>query len=256
VIRLAIVLLTGTLAGACSSEDARGYFAQRVLEEGDATIVGLTRSEDSGSIVLRDASHCGSGGEYRLRKGAVAPLAITAPHAFHDRGTGELAMRIFASSRAAVAAQNTVARDGSDGCEALDVARENEHLFTEFALGFSDRFPDGLVVQLHGFDGARRSTARAEEAAAIVSNGTPFPGSDTLDLADCLSRALAPRAVLVYPRGTSELGAEDNAQGKALREAGGARFAHIELSADLREAMTSDEQLLDSFGACLEEAEA
>lgn len=255
-IRSAILLLFGTTVGACSSADARDYFAQAAPQERDATIVGLTRSEESGSIVLRDTSHCGSGGEYRLRKGALVPLAITAPHAFHDRGTGELAMRIFARSRAAVAAQNTVARDGSDGCKPLDVAREGEHLFTQFALGFSDRFPDGLVVQLHGFDGARRYTPQAVEAAAIVSNGTPSPGSDTLDLADCLSRALVPRVVLLYPTETTELGAEDNAQGKALREAGGARFAHIELSAELREAMTSDEPLLDSFGACLEDTAA
>ena len=255
-IRWAILLLSATTVGACNSADARDYFAHAAPQERDATIVGLTRSEESGSVMLRDTRHCGSGGEYRLRKGAAAPLAITAPHAFHDRGTGELAMHIFARSRAAVAARNTVARDGGDGCEALDVAREGEHLFTQFALGFSDRFPDGLVVQLHGFSGARRSSSRAEEAAAIISNGTPLPGSDTLDLADCLSRALAPRAVLVYPAETSELGAEDNAQGKALREAGGARFAHIELSADLREAMMSDELLIESFAACLEEAAA
>ena len=255
-IRWAFVLLSGFSATACSSENARRYFAQEALQERDAANLGLTRTEEDKFIVVRDTRHCGGGGEYRLRKGAAVPLAITAPHAFHDRGTGELAMQIFARSRAAVAARNTVARDGSDGCDALDIAREGEHLFTQFALGFSDRFPDGLVVQLHGFDGARRSTSQAEEAAAIVSNGTPLPGLDTLDLADCLSRALAPRSVLVYPTETNELGAEDNAQGKALREAGGARFGHIELSADLRETMTSDEPLLDSFAACLEEAAA
>ncbi len=255
-IRWAILWLSGLLAGGCSSADARDYFAQAAPQERDAAILGLARSEESGSIMLRDTRHCGSGGEYRVRKGTAVPFAITAPHAFHDRRTGELAMRIFARSRAAAAAQNTVARDGSDGCEALDVARQGEHLFTQFALGFSDRFPDGLVVQLHGFNGAKRSSSRAEEASAIVSNGTASPGPDTLDLADCLSRALAPRAVLVYPTETSELGAEDNAQGKALREAGGARFAHLELSADLRGAMISDEQLLDSVGSCLEEAAA
>ncbi|MDG5752054.1 hypothetical protein P8R33_13135 [Qipengyuania sp. XHP0211] len=255
-IRWAILLPFGFLAAGCSNADARDYFAHGILQEREATQFGLTRSEEGGSIVLRDTRQCGSGGEYRLRKGAAVPLGVTAPHAFHDRGTGELAMQIFARSRAAVAARNTVARDGSDGCEALDIAREGEHLFTHFALGFSDRFPGGLVVQLHGFDGARRSTARAEEAAAIVSNGTPSPDADTLDLADCLSHALAPRAVLVYPTETIELGAEDNAQGKALRDAGGARFAHIELSADLREAMLSDKTLLETFAACLEEAAA
>ncbi|WP_435199920.1 hypothetical protein [Qipengyuania sp. 902] len=255
-IRWAILMLSGFSACACSSEKARGFFAQEALQERDAANLGLTRTEEDKFIVMRDTRHCGDGGEYRLRNGAAVPLAVTAPHAFHDRGTGELAMGILLRSRAAAAAQNTVARDGSDGCKALDVAREDEHLFTQFALGFSDRFPDGLVVQLHGFDGARRSTARAEEAAAIVSNGTPSPGLDTLDLADCLSRALAPHAVLLYPAETNELGAEDNAQGKALRKEGGARFAHIELSADLREAMISDEQLLASFAACLEEAAA
>ena len=255
-IRWAILLPFGFLAAGCTNADARDYFAHGILQEREATQFGLTRSEEGGSIVLRDTRHCGSGGEYRLRKGAAVPLGVTAPHAFHDRGTGELAMQMFARSRAAVAARNTVARDGSGGCEALDVVRESEHLFTQFALGFSDRFPDGLIVQLHGFDGARRSTLRAEEAAAIVSNGTPSPGPDTLDLADCLSRALAPRAVLVYPTETSDLGAEHNAQGKALREADGARFAHIELSAELREAMMSGEPLIESFAACLEEAAA
>lgn len=255
-IRWVILLPFGFLAAGCSNADARDYFAHGILQEREATQFGLTRSEEGGSIVLRDTRQCGTGGEYRLRKGAAVPLGVTAPHAFHDRGTGELAMRIFLRSRAAAAAQNTVARDGSDGCEALDVAREGEHLFTQFALGFSDRFPDGLIVQLHGFDGAKLSTSRAEEAAAIVSNGSPSPGSDTLDLADCLSRAFAPRAVLLYPAEANELGGEGNAQGKALREAGGARFAHIELSADLREAMLSDETLLETFVACLEDTTA
>ena len=254
--RWAILLLFGALVGACSGADARTYFAEIAPQERDATIFGLTRSEENGSIVLRDARHCGGGGEYRLRRGAVVPLAIMAPHAFHDRDTAELAMRIFAHGEAAAAAKNTVARDGGDGCEPLDVARESKHLFTQFALGISDRFTNGLIVQLHGFEGARRSSSRAQEAAVIVSNGTPSPGSDTLDLADCLSRALAPRAVLVYPTETRELGAEDNAQGRALREAGGARFAHIELSPELRETMMSDEPLLDSFGACLEDMAA
>ena len=254
--RWAFALLSGFLIGGCAVADARNYFAQGAPVTRDAAVFGLARSEENDWIVLRDARPCGGGGVYKLRKGAVLPLAITAPHALHDRGTGELAMSSFARSRAAVAAQNTIARDGSDGCEALDVARDSEHLFTQFALGFSDRFPNGLVVQLHGFDGERRSTARAQEAAAIVSNGTPSPDAQTLDLADCLSRALAPRHVLVYPTETSDLGGEHNAQGQALREANGAGFVHIELAAETRAAMTGNAELFEAFTTCLEGAAA
>lgn len=252
--RIAFILLAVLAMTGCGGADARGYFAQGAPREQET--LGLKRSEADGWTVLSDARNCGNGGEYRLRDAAGAELAVTAPHAFHDRHTGALAMRIFERGSAAAAARNTVARDGSDGCPALDLARESDHLFTQFALGFADRFPGGLVVQLHGFDGGRRSSARAGDAAAIVSNGTASPDAKTLDLADCLSRVLAPGRVLLYPLQTNELGAEDNAQGRALRDAGGARFAHIELSPDVRGELMADDALLDRFANCLAQAAA
>lgn len=230
------------------------------LLQDQAAAVGLVASRASrewqGAVLSEAADDCKGRGTYLVREGGdVQPFAVTAPHRGADQHTGTLAADLFLESRAAAAAWNSAPRNPQADCpHALDLARERHHPFTAFALAFARQHPEGLVVQLHGFDRQNRNEAAAREAGVILSNGTRVPDARLLDLADCLSGSLAPHIARVFPVETGELGALGNAQGKALRGAGFAGFVHLELSAELRRDLVSDDTLRTRFRRCLEQA--
>lgn len=211
------------------------------------------KDEWDGVLLHEGAKDCAGRGAYLLRAGGnLAPMAITAPHRGADLHTGTLAAQLFLESGAAAAGWNSAPRHDRKICgNAVDLARKARHPFTSFAVSFAGKYPVGRVVQLHGFDGGKRAEAAAGDAAAILSNGTDDPPPALLDLADCLSILFAPRRVLVYPHETQELGATQNAQGRALRKAGFDGFVHIELASDIRAQLVDDGALRARFGQCL-----
>ena len=205
---------------------------------------GRVDSADSAVLLSEAGDDCRGRGVYWINADASTALAITAPHRGSDRYTGTLAATLFVETDARAAGWNSAPRRPNKACaNAVDLARAKDHVFSAFTLGFAKAFPDGLVVQLHGFEGVRREKLAAQEAAIILSNGTDRPSERLLDLADDLSIAFTPLEVLVFPIGTGELGATGNAQGQLLREAGFAGFVHIEMSAQLRAALIEDSEL-------------
>lgn len=224
----------------------------------DLAALGLKQSElpEVEQITLfSEKTRCAGKGIYWLKDDGGQPLAITAPHRGSDRHTGELAAMLFLETGAKAAAWNSAPRNPTMDCpNALDLAREEIHPFTAFSLAFAETYPNGRLVQLHGFEGAKRDSDIARDAAMIVSNGTENPGDAVLALADCLSIAFAPRKTLVYPIATNELGALTNAQGQALRENGFDGFIHLEIAADLRAGMTQDDALRSRLAECLLES--
>ncbi|UIP07325.1 hypothetical protein LY632_02685 [Erythrobacter sp. SDW2] len=206
-----------------------------------------------GVVYSEPEGQCRGRGIYLVRSGSVQPLAITAPHRGADRNTGTLAAQLFLESAAVAAAWNSAPRSPTATCpHAIDLAKAPEHPFTAFALSFARRHPKGRIVQLHGFDRAKRATAATSEAAMIISNGTMTPDPALLDLADCLSVVLDPAPVLVFPYEAKELGALKNAQGQALRAAGFAGFVHLEMAGDLRQRLVDDPALRERFSSCLQ----
>ncbi len=205
-------------------------------------------------LLSQQSDACTGQGVYWIRPDASHSLAITAPHRGSDRHTGVLASALFLETGAQAAAWNSAPRFPTKNCDnAIDLAQEKEHLFSAFALGFAERSPDGLLVQLHGFDAEKRQSVAAREAGMILSNGTRQPSSRLLDLADCLSIAFAPTPVLVFPGDTDELGALGNAQGQLLHQTGFQGFVHIEMSADMRADLKEKPSLRAQLAACLAE---
>ena len=216
--------------------------------------VGEVEGSKDSFLLSETEGACRGRGIYWLRENPSNSLAITAPHRGSDRHTGQLAAALFEETQARAAAWNSAPRRPTPQCsQALDIARERDHLFSAFALAFAQGSPDGLIIQLHGFDGARRDTIAAREAGLILSNGTNIPGPRLLNIADCLSLAFAPTPVLVYPGDTGELGALTNAQGQLLNEAGFTGFIHIEIAAELRAALVENGALRAKFASCLME---
>lgn len=227
--------------------------------EPDAAKLGLTIADGphgwQGIMISEPDGACVGKGAYLLRQSDGAfPIAITAPHRGADRHTGNIAANLFLESKAAAAAWNSAPRNPQRDCpNAVDLARQPSHTFTAFSLGFADAHPEGLIVQLHGFERMKRGPGVAREADMILSNGTREPSARLLDLADCLSVEFAPLPLVIFPNETEELGALANAQAGALHSMGFGGFVHLELSSELRARLVKDERLRGRLLYCLGE---
>lgn len=239
-------LFIEALVGGDAWQDELGAFA---LELRAAAPSGRAR------LLAEPEGQCLGQGAYLLRDGrdaGVAPLAITAPHRQADRHTGDLAALLFEDTKARAAAWNSAPRVADGACpRGVDVAHAPHHLFSAFHAAFAAVHPQGRIVQLHGFDPARRRELEASEAGAILSDGSRAPSPALLDLADCLSTVFAPARVLVFPFETGELGALGNAQAALLRSQGFAGFAHLELAPGLRARLLAEPALREALGRCL-----
>lgn len=206
-----------------------------------------------GALIEEPEGECRGGGSYVLRQEqTTVPLLISAPHRSADRLTGTLTMQLFVEGRARAAAWNSVQRRNACGEAQSDVARLRRHPFTAFSTAFARAFPDGRVVQIHGFDKERRRTEAGRTASLILSSGSRSVGSHVEVVAACLRRNLTSLGVAIFPRHVRELGATRNAQGIRLRSAGFGGFVHAELSLELRQDLMRDEELRRRFGECLE----
>ena len=246
--------------GAQAARQAEARFAAVLGGDLAAPPMGLALHRVTGreELVLREGrADCRGRGIYRLRQGPATPLALVAPHAQADRHTGEIVRLLFEEGDAAAAAWNSAPRRPSEQCPGGgDPTRHATHHLTAFSLAFAATHPQGRIVQLHGFDPARRTSRAAQLADIIASDGSAAPPPSLVELADCLGARLALARVLVYPLETRELGATGNRQGRALREAGHAGFVHLELSAALRQRLLAEPELRAAMLACLAEGAA
>ena len=238
-----------------------GQLFRLLLQAGpleDARVIagrlGLALGETPTSVTLVDERGRGWG-EYSFSKRASKPIALQAPHRFHDRHTGELARRLFDGGAAGSVALNSVSRRtpvaGQEGKPA-DLARLHNSLHSVHAAEFSALAPRGYLVQLHGFDAARRKTDAARAAHIILSSGSR-EGTPYLSR---LQRCFEAQGwnTLRYPEQVRELGATRNSVGALLRGRGHRGFTHIEMNLDLRRELLDDTGTLQAFGACLAEA--
>ncbi len=231
-------------ARALASGDLRGS-TDFELEAGQLELpAGLSLAEPNGT--------CTGRGAYLFRTDpASIPVALTAPHRGADRLTGELAGALFEEHPFAAAAWNSAPRRGGEDCpHSGDIARLPTHYLTAFSLAFAQRHPLGRVIQLHGFDHARRNSLAAAEAGMILSDGSRDPSERLLDLADCLTGAFPDTKVAVFPIASDELGATTNAQGRALRAAGFTGFSHLELSESMRRRLMRNAEDRARLAAC------
>ena len=223
----------------------------------DAARFGLVTARvesPDGLALVEPQDDCGGRGAYLLRQGAaVSPVALVAPHRGADRHTGTIVQLLMAEHRFAAAAWNSAARRPSAACaHAGDVAREATHYITAFSLAFAQQYPQGRVIQLHGFDGKNYQDNAAGRADLILSDGSRRPPEGLRLMAACLTRALPDRPVRVYGIDSDILGATVNRQGRALRRAGFAGFSHVEMSPGMRALLVGDGSARARFATCLE----
>lgn len=206
----------------------------------------VATTEESLWLLSEPAGRESGRGWYLFRTDRQSSIAMEAPHARNDIHTGIIALRLFLAGQARVFAASTITRHRAD------MAHLDDSFFHAFTLAFAQACPTGLVVQLHGFDKRNHPTA---EADFIASAGIRSPEPWLTDLVQQLKKATA-LPVLTYPHDTKQLGATLNAQGRALRQTRHCRFLHLEMSRELRERLTRDDELRRAILNCLSTANA
>jgi hypothetical protein len=194
----------------------------------------LVAAKDAGGDVwvLREGGERRRGdGMYVFRPGGAA-LCVQAPHTFFDERTGEIALALFAQTRATALFVNTVHRyaPSAAGEGAADVAHAERSVFQEATLGLLAASPLP-IVQVHGF-GEREHFP--PDVSAVVSDGlkTRPAGAPVIRFRAALAKQMRGH-VLLFGVDASELGATTNVQGRAVHRAG-ATFLHVELSREIR----------------------
>lgn len=203
-------------------------------------------------LVLREApGQCKGQGLYLIRQGVAAGLLLQVPHGYFDKHTDDIAAGLLQAPIRAIAF-NTVPRHYTrHGLQIdADIAHRTDNHFAALTRAFARVYPAGRLVQLHGFNPAKRKTAAGHSAAVIVSAGTAWPTPASTSVAACL-QSLLNDPVRLYPRDVQELGATTNLQGRLLRGQAHNGFVHVELSRALREHLRSEDPLRTGFGACL-----
>ncbi|NTZ43986.1 hypothetical protein G7A66_13025 [Altererythrobacter sp. SALINAS58] len=238
---------------------AQADFTGLMIGRSDQAPEGFRTGEAEGllsaAVVQELKGQCRGGGTYLVRKSAAPgpPLLIAAPHRRADRLTGTLTLRLFQETGAAAAAWNSVHRRAKSECRGTtDLARLRSHPFTAFAAAFANTHPNGRVVQIHGFDPARRISAAGRRSAVILSSGSEEITPAVSAVTNCLRRAMPNHRTSAFPIDVRELGARKNAQGQALRALDFPGFVHVELAYHLRKELMNDENLRKLFGKCLQ----
>jgi len=186
-------------------------------------------------------------GAYVFRTGQATDDIVQAPHAYYDLGTGALAAALFSCApegrRPRVFATNTVHRYGARPDETLadrdhpaDVAHNPEHLFQHVTEQLVRQLPALRVFQVHGF-----GKAELEAVSAIVSAGSRTVSRGARETAVRLVPVLG-KGVRLYPEEIQRLGGTRNAQARLLQAYPESVFVHLELSADMRRMLRSQEQ--------------
>jgi hypothetical protein len=209
-------------------------------------------------------------GAYIVRVGVALDdehpaILLEAPHSDFDLGTGEIAGELFfhppPGKRPRALFMNTMhryqiepGRRQKRADSPADVAHNPDHMYNAATDAAAAKLGDVVVIQIHGFaDSVDDSEGAALPAGTlmVVSAGDKRGSSP-------LSAAIAARlrgafgdGVRRFPEESKALGATTNAQNRTLAARSGARFIHVESSAEMRKELRASPKKLETFGTIL-----
>jgi len=237
----------------------------------------ITQNDNNFFVIREHAKQRHGRGFFIFSPTRKPGLALQAPHRYHDRYTGEIALQLFINTPEIVAAAwNTTSRKTTDkNFNNADLAHLSQSYFTAFALAFSGENTNtitrtitrtitstttqtdsvsamnmGNLIQLHGFAKEKRRTPQASSADVIISSATNVPGKRILKISQCLKNT-TPFNVRIYPWDVQELGGVTNTIASALRNTGSSAFVHIELNLATRKQLLNNATLRKRFSLCL-----
>lgn len=205
----------------------------------------------------------GSAGSFVLRVGpSEGPeRLLQAPHAFHDLGTGELALEIFLADPTGFRGlfTNTLHRyvqdDGhkrkQDGeNNPADVCHNEAHAFVAATMGVVRAVGAMEVVQLHGYADDHVLPDRPD-AQAVVSTGAQEDATGRVAAVAAALQQSFGVTVVRYPEDVNDLGGKTNVIGRRVRKEPNVGFLHIELSSTFRQELRRRNDAPTRFAAAL-----
>ena len=211
---------------------------------------GVTQLPDD-ILLLSDVENRGWGHFLHAPQRSSSVL-LQAPHQFYDLRTGEIAVALFEQGAGKTLAMNSAHRysNGKDAPH-TDWAHLPSAPLNAFTRASLNADPTSIVVQVHGYAETKRRSQAGRQSDVIISSGQRWPHPTMLNLAECLQKN-TDWNVLRYPQDIGELGGTTNVQGRLMNSLGNPRFIHLELSSELREALTQDEASLQVLAECIQ----
>jgi len=242
-----------TLFTACFLHRCEAANIQQGWQELGFDVITLAQPEGTVYAIREQAQQRTGRGFYLFRTSSPSTLVVQAPHAYKDKHTGKILLKLFMSGSIRAAAWNSVPRRQLQAGVAVDadMAHLQHSYFNAFSRAFSSTLKTGRLVQLHGFAQHKRRTNSAATAAIIISNGSKHPDVSLRQLDRCL-KLTDLGSVLLYPEEVQELGATTNSQGHVLRGLGHRGFIHLEMSLPLRQSLLKQAPLRSKLLHCLE----
>lgn len=192
-------------------------------------------------------------GLYIFAKAAVGAPILQAPQIPDDKHTGAIGIALMAEGRFTASAWSTAPRprqnDDDEAVTGTDSANPPDSYLIAFSRAAAVAQPTSAILQLHGFNTAKRKTEAGRRASVIVSAGQREATPAAEQTVRCLRELIG--SVLLYPQDTKELGALTNPVGEALRGLGRTGFVRVEMAPSLREKLYADPALRQRFGGCL-----
>lgn len=233
-----------------------GDFAKSTLQDWSRlNMQALTPSGESRpglkAVMETSTAHTGRG-FYAFSTVTGKPWVLQAPHGNDDLHTKTIALNLFREGLFAAAAWNTLPRNAlvDGGPELADLAHLSNSYYQAFTRAFAQRYPEGRLIQIHGFDKNKRSTVAGATSDMIVSAGVEQATPWVVQVADCLKTKM-PGVVRLYPIDVQELGGTTNAQKKLLQQLGHTGFMHVEMSENMRLRLRDDAVVRRDFIGCL-----
>ena len=193
---------------------------------------------------LKPVKLSSTSGYYLIRQNPKLTYMLQAPHSFDDLYTDMIALNTFHEHSLVAVALSTASRS------ALELTKEPVSYFQAFSQAFIEAYPEGKVIQYHGFTQLKRTSKMAKQSDIIVSSGSESTPAWIKKFHQCLS-AKTGLAIHLYPVQVKELGGTLNAQGDLLRQQGSDGFLHIEINYPARQKMKKDAQLRKLLIDCI-----
>ncbi len=211
-------------------------------------------SEKKGNIVILKESHTAKFGRglYWINLALPKKYALEIPHVPSDALTREISLQLLPEGQFFAIAWNTVRRSYREGEQLInaDMAHLKKSYLMAFSRAISKQFPQGKIIQIHGFSENKRETEAGSRADMIVSSASHNPSHWVLKYANCMKHQSS-YVVSVYPNEITELGGTRNTVALDLLKNGYSGFVHIEMSRKFREAMVDSDALRHSFSSCI-----
>lgn len=202
--------------------------------------------------VFEPEKDCTGKGFYLVNLVGKKPILLEAPHRFFDLKTADITFAMIRDDGFIAAAFGSAHRYCRYEGKVLnaDVAHNKKSYMLTFTQAFLRNYPHGMIVQIHGFDKAKRYTDIAATADFVLSGGNHSISFEMENLSHCLKTKVS-KATFLFPVHVHELGATTNTIGQWVNKRHKDQFIHVEISRDMRRKLAANKSVLKQFSECI-----